>query len=49
MSKLRSTDDGRLIYETSHEGRKAFLGYNSLAKSSEIVFVIGLRCPEEKY
>ena len=49
MSKLRSTDDGRLIYETFHEGRKAFLGYNSLAKSSETVFVIGSRCPEEKY
>ena len=25
--KLRSTCDGRLIYKTSHEGRKAFLRY----------------------
>ena len=32
MPKLRSTYDGRLIYETSHEGRKAFLGYDSLAE-----------------
>ena len=31
--KLRSTYDGRLIYKTSFEGRKTFLGYNSLAKS----------------
>ena len=29
---LRSTYDGRLIYKTSHEGRKAFLRYDSLAK-----------------
>ena len=33
MSKLRSTYDRRLIHETSYEGRKAFLKYNSLAKS----------------
>jgi len=33
MPKLRSTYDKRLIYKTSYEGRKAFLGYNSLAKS----------------
>jgi len=26
MPKLRSTYDRRLIYKTSHEGRKAFLG-----------------------
>ena len=32
MPKLRLTYDGRLIYETSYEGRKAFLGYDSLAK-----------------
>ena len=32
MPKLRSTYDGRLIYKTSNEGRKAFLGYDSLAK-----------------
>ena len=31
MPKLRSTYDGRLIYKTSYEGRKAFLsiGVNS--------------------
>jgi len=33
MPKLRSTFDTRLIHKTSHEGRKAFLVYNSLAKS----------------
>ena len=36
MPKLRITIDlydRRLIYETSYEGRKAFLRYNSLAKS----------------
>ena len=33
MPKLRSTYDRRLIHKTSYEGRKAFLGYNSLAKS----------------
>jgi len=33
MRKLRSTYDGRLIYKTSYEERKAFLKYNSLAKS----------------
>jgi len=32
MRKLRSTYDGRLIYKTSYEGRKAFLRYDSLAK-----------------
>jgi len=39
MPNLRSTCDRRLIQKTSWEGRRAFLGYNSLAKSSEIVFV----------
>jgi len=39
MPKLRSTYDGHLIYKTSYEGRKAFLGHNSVAKSSQIVFV----------
>ena len=33
MPELRSTYDRRLIHKTSYEGRKAFLGYNSLAKS----------------
>ena len=33
MPKLWSTYDGRLIYKTSYEGRKAFLIYSSLAKS----------------
>ena len=37
MPKLRSTYDGRLIYKTSHEERKAFVGYDFLA--SETVFV----------
>ena len=32
MPKLRSTYDGRLIYKTSYEVRKAFLRYDSLAK-----------------
>ena len=32
MPKLRSTYDGRLIYKTSYEGRKAFLKHDSLAK-----------------
>jgi len=32
MPKLRSTYDERVIYKTSHEGRKAFLRYDSLAK-----------------
>ena len=31
--KLRSTYDRRLIHKTSYEKRKAFLRYNSLAKS----------------
>ena len=30
--RLRSTYDGRLIYKSSYEGRKAFLAYDSLAK-----------------
>ena len=33
MPKLRSTYDGRLIYQTSCEERKAFLRYDLLAKS----------------
>jgi len=33
MPKLRSTYDGRPIYKTSYEGRKAFLRYDSLAIS----------------
>ena len=33
MPKLRSTYDRRLIHKTSYERRKAFIGYNSLAKS----------------
>jgi len=33
MPELRSTYDGRLIYKTSHEECKAFLGYDSLGKS----------------
>ena len=33
MTKLRSTYDRRLIHKTLFERRKAFLGYNSLAKS----------------
>ena len=32
MPKSRSTYDGRLIYKTSYEERKAFLRYDSLAK-----------------
>ena len=28
MRKLRSTYDGRLMYETSYEGRKAFLRFD---------------------
>jgi len=32
MRKLRSTYDGRLIYKTSYEGRKAFLRHDSVAK-----------------
>ena len=32
MPNLRSTYDGRLIYETSYEERTAFLRYDSLAK-----------------
>ena len=40
--ELRSTCDGRLIYETSYEGRKAFLRYaftRKIVRSSETVFV----------
>jgi len=33
MVKLRSTYDGHVIYETTHEERKAFLRYDSLGKS----------------
>ena len=33
MAKLRSTADGGPIYQTPYEGRKAFLRYDSLAKS----------------
>ena len=33
MPKLQSTYDRRLIHKTSYEGRKAFVMYNSLAKS----------------
>jgi len=29
MPKVRSTYEGRLIYKTSYEGRKAFLRYDS--------------------
>jgi len=32
-AKVTITYDGPLIYKTSHEGRKAFLRYDSLAKS----------------
>jgi len=32
IPKLRSTYDGRLIYQTSYEEGKAFLRYDSLAK-----------------
>ena len=39
MPKLRSTFDRRLIHKTSYEGRKDSLKFNSLAKSSETVFV----------
>ena len=33
MPKLQSTYYGRLIYQTSYEGRKAFSRFNSSAKS----------------
>ena len=42
MPKLLSTYDGRLINKTSYKRRKAFLRYDSLAKSltlSEIMLV----------
>ena len=32
MPKLRLTYDGRIIYKTFYEGRKAFLRYDSLAE-----------------
>jgi len=32
MPKLRPTYDGRLIYQTSYEGRTVFIRYDSLAK-----------------
>jgi len=32
MSNLRSNDDGRLIYKTSYEGRKAFHGHEFTCK-----------------
>jgi len=35
MPQLRSTYDGRLIYKTSYEERKAFLSYDSLALSQD--------------
>jgi len=37
VPELRSIDDGRLICQTSYEERRAFLRYDSLGKSSEIV------------
>ena len=42
IPKWRSTYDRRLLHKTSYEGRKAFLWYNSLAKSSEILLVNSL-------
>ena len=33
MPKLRATYDGRLVCQTSYEERKAFLGYDLLARS----------------
>ena len=38
MPKLRSTYDRRLIHKTSHEERKAFLRYSSLAKSQNLLW-----------
>jgi len=35
MPNLRSTHDGRLIYQTSYEKRKAFLQCDLLAKSED--------------
>ena len=35
MQKLRSTYDVCLIYQTSYKERKAFLGYDFLAKSQD--------------
>jgi len=40
MPKLRSTYNRRLIHKTSNEGRKAFLGYNSLAGTIQVQFTI---------
>ena len=42
MPKLRSTYDGRLIYNTSYEGRKAFLTYDSLSNAfSALMLLVG--------
>jgi len=38
MPKLRSTYDGRLIYETFYEGRKAFLGGTTYLPDRKIVW-----------
>ena len=38
MPKLRSTYDGRLIFKTSHEGRKAVLVGTIRLQSREIVW-----------
>jgi len=37
MPKLRSTYDGRLVYKTSYEERKAFIGYTIHLQSCKIV------------
>jgi len=40
MPKSRLTYDGRLIYQTSYEARKAYAGFScKIARSSEMVFV----------
>jgi len=47
MPKLLLTDGGRLIYITSYEGRKAFLGTIHLQNRNIVwdsVRKIGLRC-----
>jgi len=36
MRKLRSTYDGRLVYQTSNEEREAFLKQDFLAKSQDL-------------
>jgi len=38
MPELRSTHDGRLIYETSYEKRKAFLRYTIRLQNRKIVW-----------